>query len=178
MSRAGRDGVRVAWVRVAWVRVAWVRVVASAALVAVVASACGGGDPRQTRTEFITQADAQCATLASASEELGLAQAEGAAGKAVQGYVRAAAEGLRTLARGLDDLAPPVSLDADLRDLVGALDEYADGLDEIAARVKPAQGLRDTLDAAPRTVARLNRIADRATKRVVDLGLQGCQLSG
>jgi hypothetical protein len=142
------------------------------------ATACGGGGARLSEQQYRKQADAQCAKLAAASEELGLAQQEGAVGAAVRGYVRAAAEGLRDLTDGLGSLRPPESLESDADDLLAALDEYADGLDDIASRVERGQGLTAALDAAPKLVARLNRISDRATKLVVALGLDACQISG
>lgn len=138
----------------------------------------GGGGTRLGEKAYRKQANAQCAKLAAASEELGLAQAEGASGEAVQGYVRAAANGLRDLTDGLRGLRPPEPLESDADDLVTALDDYADGLDGIASRVEPGQGLTAALNAAPKLVARLNRLSDRATGLVGKLGLDGCQLSG
>jgi len=146
-------------------------------IVALGASACSGGERLGARA-FRAQADTQCAKLAAASEELGLAQSEGAAGEEVQGYVRAAADGLRDLTNGLADLRAPDALESDADALVAALDDYADGLDEIASRVEPGQGLAEALNAAPELVARLNRISERATELVVALGLEGCQLAG
>lgn len=145
-------------------------------VVALAATACAGGERLGARA-FRKQADAQCAELAAASEELGLAQSEGATGEEVQGYVRAAADGLRDLTSGLADLRAPESLESDADALVAALDDYADGLDEIASRVEPGQGLAEALSAAPELVARLNKISGRATDLVVALGLDGCQLA-
>ena len=168
MRSAGRDGARGAWVRV----------VAGAAVLAIVATACGGGGPRLARDAFTKRGDAECAALASASEKLGNAQAEGSVGDDVRGYVESAADEVRKLAGALGDLRPPEALDGELGDLVSALDDYSDGLEEIAARVKATEGLRATLDAAPKLVARLNGIAQHATELVGTLGLQQCQLSG
>lgn len=148
-------------------------------VVAFGVTACGGGGgERLSEQAFRKQADTQCAKLAAASEELGLAQAEGAVGEAVQGYVEAAADGLREMTDGIGALRPPEELEQDTDDLVAALDDYADGLDDLASRVEPGQGLTATLNAAAKLVARLNRLSERATNLVVALGLDGCQLSG
>ncbi|HEU5302854.1 MAG TPA: hypothetical protein VFW06_11510 [Acidimicrobiia bacterium] len=150
--------------------------IAAVVVVVLAATACAGGE-RLGAPAFRKQADAQCAKLAAASEELGLAQSEGATGEEVQGYVRAAADGLRDLTRGLADLRAPESLESGADALVAALDDYADGLDEIASRVEPGQGLTEALSAAPKLVGRLNKISERATDLVVALGLDGCQLA-
>ena len=126
----------------------------------------------------MTRANAECATLAAASEELGHAQAEGAAGDEVRGYVEGAADGVRDLAGSLADLRPPDAFTRDNEALSVALERYADGLDEIASRVEPGQGLTEALAAAPGLVKRLNRLADQSTQLVVALGLDGCQLAG
>lgn len=143
---------------------------------ALLASACGGGGPRLGERAFRKQANAACAKLAAASEELGLAQSEGATGDEVRGYVEGAADGVRELADGISGLRAPSSLESDAERLASALADYADGLDEIASRVEADQGLTDALNAAPELVARLNRLAERATRLVGALGLDGCQL--
>lgn len=142
------------------------------------ATACTGGGARLSEEAYRTRANTQCAKLAAASEELGLAQAEGATGEAVQGYVEGAADGLRDLTDGLGSLRPPEALEPDADALVVALDDYADGLDDLASQVGSGQGLTDALDGAPELVARLNRLSERATNLVVALGLDGCQLAG
>ncbi len=143
------------------------------------ATACGGGGgARLGEGAYRKQAGAQCTKLAAASEELGLAQAEGAAGEEVQGYVEGAADGLREMTEALGSLRPPEALESDADDLIELLDDYADGLDDLASRVEPGQGLTDALNAAPELVARLNRFSERATNLVVTLGLDGCRLSG
>lgn len=145
-------------------------------IAALLASACSGGGPRLGDRAFRTQANAECAKLAAASEELGLAQSEGASGEEVQGYVEDAADGVRDLSNGIAELRAPTSLESDAERLASTLADYADGLDEIAASVEQDQGLTDALNAAPKLVARLNRLAERATRLVVALGLDSCQL--
>ena len=152
--------------------------VAAVVVLAVLTTACSGDGARLSTKAFMTRANAECATLAAASEELGLAQAEGAAGDEVRGYVEGAADGVRDLAGSLADLRPPDAFTRDNEALSVALERYADGLDEIASRVEPGQGLTEVLEAAPELVSRLNRLADRSTQLVVALGLDGCQLAG
>ena len=149
-----------------------------AVVVALSVTACSGGGTPLGAKAFAKQANAQCAKLAAASEDLGLAQSEGAVGEEVQGYVEGAADRLRDLAEGLADLRPPESLESDTEELAAALGDYADGLDDIAASVDPGQGLTEALDSSPKLVARLNRLADRSSELVGVLGLDGCQLAG
>jgi hypothetical protein len=156
-----------------------VLLVLGAAAVAVLAG-CGGGDdgPRLSRAAYTEQANAECTKLKQASDDLQLAQAPGATGAKVSDYLERAADGLAGLADGLDSLTPPAAIESDADDLGAALADYGDGLESLAGKVGKNETFADALDANQPLVRRLNTIAERATRLVGKLGIDGCQLAG
>jgi hypothetical protein len=156
-------------------------VLARAAAVAIgvgaLVAACGGGSDPLSASEFRSKASTHCARLKDASDELAKAQAPSATGKTVSGFLRGAADGLRSLVDGLDGLEPPKKLERDADALVSLLDEYAGGLDELAGRVRPGDTLRTTFERNAKLVQRLNGAATQATTLVTRLQLAGCMLS-
>jgi hypothetical protein len=142
-------------------------------------AACGGGDdgPHLSRAAFTKQANAQCTKLKRASDDLLQAQTPGATGEKVGDYLRKASEGLARLSEGLDSLSPPEAIADDADALGAALADYGDGLRELADKVGADETFSDALNANQKLVRRLNTIAERATRLVGKLGIDGCQLA-
>jgi hypothetical protein len=149
-----------------------------AAVVAAGLAGCGGDDSlRLSRADYIKGASAECSTLARASNDLRKAQAVGATGSEVSEYLTQAAAGLHDLADGLDRLAPPAVMEADADTLGTALADYGAGLQSLADEVGADDTFQSALSANQGLVRRLNDIAERATRLVARLGIDGCQLA-
>jgi len=139
---------------------------------------CGDDDgPRLSRAEYTKRASAECLTLARASNDLQKAQETGATGSKVSEYLTQAAAGLHDLADGLDRLTPPAAIEADADALGTALADYGAGLQSLADEVGPDDTFQSALSANRELVRRLNDIAERATRLVARLGIDGCQLA-
>jgi hypothetical protein len=141
-------------------------------------AACGGGDPtRLSKATYVRRANTECDMLKQASDDLAQAQSAGATGEQVRRYLNQAANSLADLAEGLDGLTPPAAMEGDADDLGSALADYGDGLRTLAGRVGANQTFTDTLGANQGIVRKLNRLAERATRLVATLGIDGCQLA-
>jgi hypothetical protein len=148
-------------------------------LVLVGAVGCGGGGGAKplSRAEFTKRAEAECAVLGNASNELAKAQRPSSVGKTVAAFVRGSAEGLRKFVSGFEGIPPPTAIEKDASDLVSVLGKYADGLDSLADNVKSGQTFQEALQANGTIVDRLNSDAGRATNIVIKLELAGCVLT-
>ena len=154
------------------------RTLVVAAVVVAGLAGCGGGDsPRLSRADYVKRAGAECSTLERASNELQKAQEVGATGSKVREYLAEAAAGLHDLADGLDRLMPPEVMETDADALGTALAEYGAGLQSLADEVGPDDTFQRALGANRELVRRLNGIAERATRLVARLGIDGCQLA-
>lgn len=150
---------------------------AVASAVGVLAVACGGGTERLSAREYRSKASARCEQLKDAGDELRRAQEPSAVGATVARFLDRAADRLRDLVRGLDDLEPPRASERDAAELLDLLDEYAAGLDELAGRVSPGDTLGRTFEQNQELVQRLNGVAGEATTLVTRLDLTGCILT-
>lgn len=158
-------------------RLALVAVAVAAVFVAGLAG-CGADDgPRLSRAEYTKRANAECVTLARASNDLQKAQETGATGSKVSDYLTQAAAGLHDLAAGLDALRPPEAIEADADELGAALADYGAGLQSLADKVGRDDTFQTALTANQKLVRQLNDTADRATGLVAKLGIDGCQLA-
>lgn len=148
-------------------------------LVIVGAVGCGGGDDAKplSRAEFTKRAEAECAVLGKASNELGKAESPNSVGKTVAAFVRGSAEGLRSFVSGFERIPPPAAIEKDASSLASVLGKYADGLESLADKVKPGQTFQDALQANGKIVDRLNSYAGKATNIVIKLELAGCVLT-
>jgi hypothetical protein len=140
-------------------------------------AACGGGGddgPRLSRATFTKRANAQCAVLEDASNDLRKAQDPSATGSAVTKFVAQGADRLRDFVDALDALSPPASFEDDLDALVENLNAYADGLDELGEKTAKGQSFRGVQEAHPKAITHLNSLSAKANELVAKLGLVGC----
>lgn len=150
---------------------------ALACVVAVGLAACGGSEQRLTKAEYDRKANAECATLQQASEELAKAQEPGAVGAVVTAHLGAAADRLRDLVDALEELSPPEAVEDEVERLLDVLDQYADRLEDLGGLAGPDQTLQAVLDANTDEVVALNELAQRSSNLVETLGLTGCMLA-
>jgi hypothetical protein len=143
---------------------------------ATVLGACGGGDdgPRLSEATFTKRANAQCAVLEDASNELRKAQDPSATGDAVTKFVKLGASRLRDFVDALDALPPPADLEDDLDTVVDTLNSYADGLEALGEKTANGQSFRGVQEANPKAIKRLNSLSAKANALVAKLGLVGC----
>jgi hypothetical protein len=153
------------------------RGVVAGTLLALALTACGG-DPPLDRNEFLRKANAECATLKTASEDFLKAQQPTSTGDDVAKHFRNAADALRRLVRRLDALVPPEDMEDNVDALLGHLADYADGLDELADDTGRDQTYQDVLQANGATVDRLNKIVTKVSTIVGRIPLVGCVLPG
>jgi hypothetical protein len=153
-------------------------VLACAVVVLVLGLAGCGGEPPLDRNEFLRKANAECATLKTASEDFQKAQQPTATGGDVAKFLRKAAHRLRRLVRRVDALVPPDDMEENVDKMLGYLADYADGLDKLADDARPDQTYQELLQANGATVDRLNNIASKVSTIVGQIPLVGCVLPG
>lgn len=142
-------------------------------LVAAVLAGCSSAKAL-TPAQFRSKANSECRALKRAGDQLELAGDPSATGKQITGLVSRAAAILRERVTAIDDFAVPDGLAERTDELVSALRRYADGLEDLGEQAKAGESFGALQRDHPKTVSRLNKLANTANTAASQLGLTEC----